>query len=419
MGGVAFLVRHSLRQHALSTAVTVVSAALASGLVMAVFTLATQTRAAFVRDVGFDAVVGGRGSQLQLVLNTVFHLETAPGRVPWSLYRELADDPGIDLAIPYAVGDNVKGFRLVGTIPEIFGRFEYDRGRRFHIAPGGRPFDPAYREGVLGATVAERLGLAVGDTFHAYHDLVYDEAERHEGAYTVTGVLEPTGSPNDRVVWIPIEGAFRMEGHVLRGGGEHYEAEPGAPIPDEHKEVSAVLLKFRGDGIATGWRLRNRINDGGTEATLAWPIAGTMQELFDKLFWFVAVLQAVAYLVVAVAIGAILASLYNTMNERRREFAILRALGAHRRTVFGAIVAEAATIAAMGAGCGYLVFAGIGAAAAALVRARTGVELEVFVFHPILWLTPLAMAALGALAGLLPAARAYATDVASNLVPAT
>ena len=418
MLSIFFLVRRSLAQHALSTIVTIGAAALAAGLVMAVFAISTQTRAAFVKDPGFDAVVGARGSQLQLVLNSVFHLETSPGNIPWTIYQELKNDPRIELAVPYAVGDNYRGFRIVGTTREMFSRFEYRAGKRFSVENGGRLFDAELREGVIGSHVAARTGLQVGSRFHSYHGVTHDEQQKHAGAYVVVGVLEPTNSPADRVVWIPIEGIFRMDRHVLRGTGESYAAQPGQAIPDEHKEVSAVMLKFRGEATMTGFQLQSRINRQGKVATMAWPIAAVLKDLFEKLFWVTRILTLVAYLVVAVSVGAILASIYNTMNERRREFAILRALGARRATVFSAIVAEAGTIATVGTLLGYLVYGIILATATWVIRSRTGVALDVFAFHDVFWITPLAMATLGALAGLLPAFKAYRTPVAENLVPA-
>jgi len=271
---------------------------------------------------------------------------------------------------------------------------------------------------VLGSTVARELQLYPGAIISPYHGLQFDESLRHAEDYVVTGVLAPTNSPSDRVVWIPIEGVYRMGGHVLRGAGESFEATPGEAIPHEHMEVSAVLLRFKG-GNTTGLYFDNLINRQGKEATLAWPIGKSMAELFDKLGWVNRVLELVAYLVVAVAAGSILASLYNTMNERRREFAILRALGARRRTVFSAIVCEATVIALLGALLGYVVAAAILSGTAAVVRAQTGVELGPLSFHPALLWVPAGTLLLGALAGLLPAWKAYATDVAQNLLPAS
>ncbi len=408
------LVLRSLRTHALSSAVTIASAALASGLVLAVFCVAHQSRVAFQGgDQCFDAVLGARGSPLQLVLNTVYHLETSPGNLPWSTYEDIRSRPGVELAVPYVVGDAYRGFRVVGTTPELFERVVTRDGERLSLHAGGRVFDPARQEAVIGSAVALATGLRVNSTFHPSHDIYEAGADDHEEEYFVTGILEPTRSSMDRVVWIPIEGAFRMSGHELRGAGETYVPSDGEPIADEHKEVSAVMLKVR--DFRVGSALSHEFNREGKEATLAFPIGSVMGEIFLKLGWMARVLELVAWLVMLVAAGSILASLHNTMNERRRAFAILRALGARRRTVFAAIALEATTIAATGALLGYLVYLALAAGAAEVVRRETGVMLDVTSPHPALVWTPVAMIGLGALAGLFPAYKAYATDVASHL----
>jgi len=414
---ILLIVRRSLRQHALATLITAFSIALGSGLVMAVFAIKTQSYQAFTGgQAGFDAVLGARGSQLQLVLNTVFHLETSPGNLPWSLYQQIAHDPRVRLAIPYALGDNYQGFRIVGTTPQLFAEFEYQQGQRFQVEPGGRFFAGLdAHEAVIGSFVAQATGLRTGATFNPYHGLTYDESKRHNDQYTVAGVLQPTNSPSDRVIWIPLEGVFRMSGHVLRGEGTNYRAQPDATIPDEHKEVSAVMLKLRAP--QDGFQLDQMINKQGKAATLAWPIGRTMAELFDKLGWLNRVLELVAWLVIVVAAGSMLASLYNTINERRREFAILRALGARRVTVFTVIVLEAALTALLGALGGYGVYAAILTTAKVILKSQTGVVLNVWQFDLMLWLTPLLMLLVGALAGVIPALKAYRTDVAEHLAP--
>lgn len=416
MKGIFLLVRRSLRQHAVSTAVTLMSVSLASGLVMAVFSIQEQSYEAFTGGpAGFDAVLGARGSQLQLVMNTVFHLETSPGNIPWSLYETIKADPRVKLAIPYATGDNYLGFRIVGTTREIFTDFQYQEGKTFQAQPGGRFFDPGFAEAVIGSFVAQETGLKVGDTFKPYHGVNFNPNTQHDDVYTVVGVLDPTNSPSDRVVWIPIEGIFRMGGHVLRGSGEVFEAKPGQEIPDDSKEVSAVMLKFRAP--TAGLQMEQMINQQGKVATLAFPIGRVMAELFEKIGWINRIFEVVSYLVVLVSAGAILASIYNTINERRREFAILRALGARRRTVFGVIVLESATIAGLGALLGFAVYAAILAGASFAVRRQTGVVLDPLAFHPVLVLAPLGMTLLGALSGIVPALKAYSTDVADNLTP--
>ena len=180
---------------------------------MAVIGIKAQSVAAFTGgQIGFDAVLGARGSPLQLVLNTVFHLETSPGNIPWTMYQKMKNDPRVELAVPYALGDNYRGFRIVGTETTLFTKFEYRDSVRFRTQGNGRFFDPTRQEAVLGSYAAQKLGLRIGDNFNPYHGLVFDKSMRHDEQYTVVGVLEPTNSPSDRVIWIPIEGIYQDGG---------------------------------------------------------------------------------------------------------------------------------------------------------------------------------------------------------------
>lgn len=395
------MVRRSLRQHALSTVVTAGSIALAAGLLMTVWVVKEQAQQTFAGvSPGFDAVLGARGSKLQLVLNAVFHLEASPGNLAWDDYLALRKHPSVALAAPLAVGDNYRGWRIVGTLPEFFEQTELAPGRKFQLAPGGRWFDPELREAVVGSYAARQLGLKLGDEFTPYHGLAFDDAAAHEEVYVVVGVLQPSNTPADRVLWIPLEGVQWMGGHD----------------PKAVTDVSAVLVKLRG-GAAAGFALDQLYNKQGNRLTFAWPIGAVVAELFAKIGWFDRVLAIIAWLVVLVATGSVLASIYNSMNERRRELAILRALGARRLTLSGAVVLEAASLAGLGAVCGYAVFLAIMSGVAAVVRSQTGVVLDVFRWDPVLILAPLTLVALGALAGLAPAIKAYRTDVAENLVP--
>ena len=418
LSGIFMLVRRSLRQHALSSAVTMLSIALAAGLVMTVFSLQSQSRDAFLGGAGnFDAVVGARGSKLQLVLNNVFHLESSPGNIPWSIYETVLEEPGVDFAIPYAVGDSYMGARIVGTTTDLFDKFEYRPGRKLAVQTGRRLSDMTLGEAVVGAEAARRTGLRYGAMFQPTHGVTAAEATHvHEETYVVVGVLEPTGTPMDRVILIPLEGILRMSGHVLRTEEDDmYAAQPGQEIPDEVKQISAVMLRLRGP--QAGLDLDERFNKRNSGATLAFPIGAVMADLFDQLGWMVQVLGLVAVLVVIVAASAVLASIHNTINERRREFAILRALGARRSTVFSIILLEAGLIAAIGAALGFIIYGAIMSTAAVIIRRQTGVVIEPWAFNAVLLWTPPGMVLLGLIAGLIPAAKAYATDVATHLAP--
>jgi putative ABC transport system permease protein len=397
------IILRSLRQHALSTVITALSIALAGGLLMSVWVVKEQSQAAFTGvNGGFDAVLGARGSKLQLVLNSIFHLENSPGNVSAADYFDIKKNPAVALAVPIAVGDNYHGYRLVGTIPEMFEQVEYGPGKHYELEPGGRFFDPARKEAVVGSFVAQKMGLKVGDTFHPYHGLIFNEKDQHAETYVVVGVMKPSNTPSDRVIWIPLEGLQRMSGHD----------------PKMATEVSAVLVKLKGGGTA-GFRMDMMYNRQGDRLTFAWPIAATMTDLFSKISWFDKVLALVSYLVALVATASILASIYNSMNERRREIAILRALGARRRIIFGAIILEAAAISALGMLAAFAFYWAIMTGATAVIRAQTGIMLEPFQFNLVMLWAPAALIALGALAGVVPAVKAYRTDVAGHLVPSS
>lgn len=401
MSPVFLLIRRSLRQHAVSTAVTVGSMALAAGLLMTVWVLKMETQGAFTGFTGgFDGVLGARGSKLQLVLNTVFHLEESPGNLPFSDYLEVSRNPNVDLAIPLALGDSHRGFRVVGTVPELFSRAEYLPGRHFRIGAGGRSFDPSLREAVAGSFAAERLGLRVGDRFQPSHGLG-EAGTVHEEEYVVVGILEPSNTPADRVLWIPLEGVQRMGGHD----------------PRSVEDISGVLVRFKPGLAKAGFLLDAAYNKQGTRLTFAWPLGRVVAQLFDRIGWFDRVLALVAALLAVVAAGTLLTALYNSMNERRREIAILRALGAGRRLVTGVVLAECAVISALGALAGFPVHILLLGVASGIIRREVGLVIHPFALHGVMLVVPLAMIGLGLLAGAWPAWKAYRTDVAENLVP--
>ena len=394
------IVRRSMRQHLLSTLITSMSIALAGGLWLSVWTIKDQANATFTGvDSGFDAVLGARGSKLQLVLNSIFHVEASPGNLAWEDYEDLRSNPSVASAVPIAVGDNYRGYRLVGVSTNLFSEIEYRPGESFEVFNGGRVFDPGRREAVVGSFVAQKLGLRVGDTFHPYHGLIFDEKNQHAETYVVVGVLKPSNTPSDRVIWIPLAGLQRMSGHD----------------PKAATDLSAVLVKLR--SAQAGFRLDLMYNKQGDRLTLAWPIGQIMAQLFSKISWFDRVLELIAYLVAVVAIGSVLASIYNSMNERRRDIAILRALGARRRTIVGTIILEAVSISVIGMLIAYGVYALVFSLVASVIRAEMGVVLNVAEWHPVMLWAPAFMVGMSALAGLVPAIKAYRTNVAENLLP--
>ena len=404
------IIRNSLRQHALSTVITAASIGLGCGLLMAVWVVNFQTQREFKNVTGgFDCILGPRGSQLQLVMNSLFHMDSSPGLISAEDYNFFRTkyQRFYKNAVPIAVGDNYEGFRIVGTTHDLFAA-EHSPGKRYEISVGEyfiQNDQEWAEEAVIGDFAARKLGLRLNTKFSPYHGLNFAPGQKpHKDEYTVVGILKPTGTPADRVIWIPIEGLQQMDGHDPRYAGD----------------VSAVLIQMSDNPTAHSFNansLDNIYNKGTDHLTFVKSTNDVVVRLFERFGWAEKVLRWVAYLVAVVAAGSVLASIYNSMNERRREFAILRALGARRGTVFSVIVLESAAISAFGAALGFVAYAGIMSAAESILHNEIGVTLRPFEWHEVMVIVPLGLVALGGVVGIVPALKAYSTDVAENLIP--
>ncbi len=398
----------SLQQHRLAASITALSIALATALILTVSSLQFQAVRVFSGQTGgYDAVLGARGSSLQLVLCTLFHLENSPGNLEWDKFLAIQKDPLVARAIPVALGDNYLGYRIIGTLAEYFSAWA--AGLTF--SQGG-PFE-AEGEAVLGSWVAQQTGLKLGDRFHPFHGLNYDASARHEEEYQVVGILKPTNTPQDRVILIPLEGVYRMSGHVLRGQGNEYSPLPDQPIPDGAKEVSGVLIKLKSP--QAGMHLDQLINRQGKSATLAWPVARIISELFAKLGWLIQLMHWTTILILLVAAASTTASLCNTLQERRKEFAILRALGAGRLFLAGVVSLESMLMTMTGTLGGFALYLVLMWLLTYWLRLKTGIQFDPLALHPGLLAVPVGALLVGLLSGLLPTWMVYRGSLAPDL----
>ena len=390
-----------LKQRAVSSSIAATSVALSGCLLMLVWAFKSEAERTFAAaDGGFDAVLGPRGSKLQIVLNALYHLDESPGLMRWEDYERIKGNRAVAAAYPIAVGDNYYGIRLVGTEIEYLQNHEYREGRKFELQGDGRLFEQDALEAVIGSQASRQVGMKVGDTFHPYHGLQFNIDARHEELYTITGVLEPTGTPADRVIWIPIQGIQTMSGHD----------------PNAATDISAVLIKLRSGANMAGFQLDMLYNRRGDRLTFAWPASRSILQFFEKLGWFDQVLQAIAAMVAIIAGAGITAVLYNAMNERQRDIAVWRALGARRQTVFGIAILESLGITLSGLAGAFILYAVAGNGIARFIRNEAGVALDIFSSNAAFWWTPIGLLAIGLLAGLAPAFKAYKTDVTKNLI---
>jgi putative ABC transport system permease protein len=444
----------SIQQRSLASTLTAVSMALGVALVVTVLVVHGVLEEAFTRGAqGYHLVVGKKGSQLQLVLNTVYHLQESMEPLPYSFYKEFIDTGPhhgkyagyVQLAIPYCLGDNYQGFRVVGTVPELFDKLEYSGGQHYRIQPGGRNIKPEnFFEAVVGAEAARKTGLKVGEEFQPTHGLGTEgEGHKHD-AFTVVGILEPTGTANDRALFINIEGFYLLDNHakpvenapalpaaksqLIHAHSGHGHDHAHEPLPEEQREVTAILVLAKNDIFAQ--QLQRKINEG-LEAQAASPIK-VIQEFFAKMVSDVSfVLLALTVLIMVEAGVGIMVSIYNSMSDRRREIAVMRALGAGRRTVLTVVLLESILLSVGGGLLGFVLGHGLVAAVSPWAVAKTGVSLGFLQFAwydvtmgygggtPImipyeLVLIP-CLVALASLVGFLPAMSAYRTDVAKAL----
>jgi putative ABC transport system permease protein len=408
---------------------------------------------AFQRSAGIcDLLIGAKGSSLDLTLNALYHMGASQGNIPYSLYGDVRKTDGVLWSVPMVVGDSYQGFRVVGVTDDLFNRLEvpdvgklqFSAGAPFKFSgadlddfhaevvehsselhepehvdePGAEPdshdhhdhdladlaSDAGWFVAVIGSQVAKETDLQLNSFFEPAHNLSDTGGEQHEEAESkVIGVLKETGTPMDRAIFIPAGAFYAIKGH------EATEQSSFGGALDPHG-LSAILVRSKPGYYHL--QVRKAINDR-LDAQAAQP-AQEIRKLFAVVGNLDAALRMIAFMVVIVALTGVLVAIYNTMGARQKEFAILRALGARRRTVLGLVTAESATISLIGGLLG-MVVAGIGVMLASdRIQDLTGVSISAAPdLHDLQFL--IAITLMGALAGLVPAVRAYRTEAARHL----
>ena len=423
----------NIRQRPLTSALTALSLALGVALVVATLVTGALVQRAFESGagLGYNMIVGAKGSPLQLVLNTVYFISKPIENVGWDFYQEFlpaarrAD--GVDgrfaastaVAVPTCMGDYYRSFRVVGTNADFFGKLTRGDGQPFRFADGGNFRDEDFFAGVIGASVAETLGLKVGDPFAPTHGA--DDGKEHD-PFRVVGILERTWTPIDRGVFVNMEGFYLQDGHA-KPLPEGVEPEPSpaaeagrpAPLPARQREVTAILLETASlPGLPpelTAMGLRTAINEG-RDAQAALPVAEIRQLLDLFVRPLELVLLLVTALVVLVSALGILISMVGSSLERSRDVAIMRALGARRGHVLATVLLEAVLLAVGGGLAGWVLGHAVVAAIGPWIAANAGVRAGFFSSAPAAeaLLVPF-LVLLAILAALLPALAAYRTDV--------
>jgi len=368
---------------------------------------------------GIDLVVGAKGSPLQLILSSVYHVDFPTGNIPMEEAQKLAKNRLVKGVVPLALGDNFKGFRIVGT--------NYDYLKIYESLPKSGslweyPFDV-----VLGAEVALQTGLVVGDSFTGSHGISVGSHDHDQHDYKVVGILEQKGNVLDRLVLTSIESVWlthdesEQETDSLSNASSlisvnhekfHQKvAQTGFPVSDQPREITSLLIQYRNPMAAI--QLPRMINSR-TTMQAASP-SYEMARLFELLGVGVSLLQGLAIVLLGISGIGIFIALYNSLKERKYDLAILRAIGASRFQLFFLVFLEGIMLTFIGALIGILlghIFLQI------LVNQNdSGVvaAFESWVFlKEELWLVIYALS-VGLLASMIPAFSAYKTDISKQL----
>src|SRR4051812_25235009 len=408
------LAARSLYNRKLTAGLTILSIALAVGLLLGVERIRQESRASFAATIsGTDLVVGARTSPVHLLLSAVFHIGNVTNNISWESYRAFAQRAEVTWTIPLALGDSYRGYRVLGTTTDYFANFRFARDRRLVLAQG-KIFEQEH-DAVLGADVAASLKHRVGDTLviaHGAGEVSFALHDQHP--FSVTGVLTRTGTPVDRTVHVSLAGLDAVHDDVQDAN------DPVATIlRDKHRAragghaITAFLLGLHSRGMAVS--MQRQINEYAQEPLTAVLPGVALQEVWEITGAVERSLVAVSAMVVVVGLSGMLVTLLSSLGERRREMAILRSLGARPLQVFALLIGEAAFLTMTG------MVVGMGALYAGLLAGGPWLESRFGLFIAVSWPSVHEIglvgmvAAAGLLAGLIPAYRSYRYSVADGM----
>lgn len=417
MKAILLLALNSAWARRLTLGITLVAIALSAALLLAVERVRHDARQSFTQSIsGVDLVVGARSGGVQLMLYAVFHSGSATHNMRWDSVTAIASHPAVAWAVPLSLGDSHRGHPVVGTQVNFFEHYRYANGQSLRFADG-KPFASVF-EAVLGSDVAEELGYRVGNRITLTHGMVELGPDHTDKPFTVVGILAPTGTPVDRSLHVSLEAISAI--HLDWAGGAPL---PGLHIPAEQvrkfdlqpKEVTALLVGLK--NRADVFRLQRHINSYRDEALMAVLPGVALDELWQTLALVERTLFALSALVVAVGLSGLAATLLAGLNERRRELAILRALGASPGALFLMLTLEGLLVTLLGLIAGMALLAGAIVVFAPLAQAHFGVLLTLRPPAGTEWLLLASILATGLIASLVPGWRAWRMSLADGLTP--
>ncbi len=406
----------SLLNRRYTVGLTVLAIALAVALLLGVERLRYEAHSGFTATISdTDLVVGARSSPVQLLLYSVFRMGEATSNISWRSYRHIADHPRVNWTVPLSLGDSHRGYPVLATNSDYFQYYRYADQRPLELKQGTQ-FEDVF-EAVLGYEVAQKLGYQPGEEIVIAHGADDVAFVRHDDMpFTVVGVLAPTRTAVDRTIHIPLEGFEAI----------HLGWEAGVPLPGRQvsaddarerdltpKTITAFLVGL--DSRAASFQLQRYVNNYPREALTAILPGVALHQLWDLLGTAEQALRLISWFVVGVGLLGMLSAQLSNLEARRREMAILRAVGAGPRYILMLICGEALLLALLGAVLGTVLLYAMIIGAGGLIEARFGLFIGLGGLRP-MELAYLGIVLLaGLVSGLIPAIRAYRQAVVNGI----
>ncbi|WP_050922629.1 ABC transporter permease [Vibrio harveyi] len=415
MSAVVKLAWKSLMNRKATAILTIMTVAISVVLLLGVERIRTQAKDSFANTIsGTDLIVGGRSGQVNLLLYSVFRIGNATNNIDWKSYQEFANHRAVDWAIPISLGDSHKGFRVMGTNHSYFEHYKYGSKQPLTFSEG-REFNGLF-ETVLGSDVAKQLGYKIGSEIIIAHGISDVGFSRHDNLpFKVVGILAPTGTPVDKTVHVSLEAIEAI--HVGWESGARLGPTPSAAelkAKDfQPKQITAMLVGLK-SRIQT-FALQRQINTYPKEPLSAIMPGVALHELWGMMSVAEQALMAVSGFVVVAGLLGMLSSLLTSLQERRREMAILRAMGARPKHVFSLLISEASLLTFAGIITGVAGLYSILALLQPIIQQSYGIHLTLTALSPYEWMLLGFVQCAGIVIGFIPAFRAYRQSLSDGM----
>lgn len=410
-----YLTAKSIRQRKTGVALTIFTVALSVFLLLGVERVRTDARQGFASTVsGTDLLVGARSGPVTLLLYSIFHVGEATNNITWKSYQDIRAMPEVAWTVPLSLGDSHRGFRVTGTTTDFFQHYHYGRRNALAFA-SGKPFADLY-DAVIGSEVARQLHYKVGDKIVLSHGLGGPNMASHaDKPFQISGVMKPTGTPVDATIAVSLEAieAIHVDWHSgVRLPGMETSAEQARHMDLTPKAITATLVGLH--SRLSAFAVQRAINEYPEEPLLAVLPGVALGELWHLVGTAENALRVISGMVLLVGLSGMLTALLGTLGERRREMAVLRAVGASARTVFALLVTESTLLTLAGMISGVVLLDAITAIAHDYLLATAGLVIDQTP-APGEWLLLSIVLVLGSLAGCIPGWVAYRRSLSDGL----